>query len=159
MSPNSAFTARRARHVLLGAAVLSASVLAGSLAAPAAHAGYSTCASEPVATFSNGYVMDMDATISDDASDVQEVDYTLNVPAGVKLVSWTDTGVVGPKDKYSVNANNKAGNYTAGVTAQTATPNMNVAASTILLNATGAQVSHSSASGHSNQQLWMQVAG
>ena len=159
MSPSSAFTARRARHLLLGAAILSASVLAGSLVAPAAHAGYSTCASEPVAILSNGYAIDVTASINTDASDVRNVSYTLNIPSGVSLVSWTDTAAVGPKDTYSVNANNSAGNYTVGVTAVTGTPNLSVKASTTLVNATKVKVSGNSASGHSKQQLWMKVSG
>ena len=159
MSPRSAFTARRARHLLLGAAILSASVLAHSPTAPDAQAQTGACASEPVAILSNGYTIDMDATISDDASDVQQVNYTLNIPSGVSLVSWTDTSTVGPKDTYSVNANNSAGNYTVGVTAVTGTPNLSVKASTTLVNASKVKVSGNSASGKTKQQLWMSVSG
>ena len=159
MSPSSAFTARRARHLLLGAAILSASVLAHSPTAPDAQAQTGACASEPVAILSNGYTIDMDATISDDASDVQQVNYTLNIPSGVSLVSWTDTAAVGPKDTYSVNDNNSAGNYSVGVSVDTGTPNVGVTASTTLVNPTKVKVSGNSASGHSKQQLWMKVSG
>jgi hypothetical protein len=164
--PFSAFTARRAGHLLLGAAILSASVLAlsgsvlaGSLVAPDSHASTGTSTSEPVAVLSNGYALDMDTTIQDSARDVQQVNYTLNVPSGVTLVSWTDTAALGPADRYSVNANNNAGNYSVGVWADTGTPKMQVAASTDLVAATGAHVSASSDSGVSQQQLWRHVSG
>jgi hypothetical protein len=159
MAPSSAFTARRAYHLLLGAAILSASVLARSLVAPHAQAGTGACTSDPIAVLSNGYALDMVATISDDASDVQQVSYTLNIPSGVSLVSWTDTTALAPKDTYSVNANSSAGNYTVGVTVDTGTPNITVTASTTLVNATKVKVSANSASGHSQQQLWMHVSG
>ena len=158
MSPSSAFTARRARHLLLGAAILSASVLAHSPTAPDAQAQTGACASEPVALLSNGYTIDVTASINTDASDVRNVSYTLNIPSGVSLVGWADTATLGPKDTYSVNANNNAGNYTVGVSAKTGTQ-ASVTASTTLVNATKAHVSNNSASGHNNQQLWMSVSG
>ena len=158
MSPISAFTARRACHLLLGAAVLSASLLAGSLTAPVTHAGLAGCRSDPVALLSNGYTLDLNATLDVDASNVQNVRYTLNVPSGVSLVSWTDTAALGPKDTYTVNATNSAGNYTMGVSVDTATP-ASVTASTTLVNPLKVKVSGNSASGKSKQQLWMKVSG
>ena len=159
MSPIAAFTARRACHLLLGAAVLSASLLAGSLTAPVTHAGLAGCRSDPIAILSNGYALDVNATVDVAVSAVQNVRYTLNIPSGVSLVSWTDTAAVGPKDTYSVNANNSAGNYAVGVSADTGTPNVGVTASTTLVNPTKVKVSGNSASGHSKQQLWMKVSG
>jgi hypothetical protein len=158
MTPISAFTARCARHLLLGAAILSATVLACSPVAPDAQAGTGACTSEPVAILSNGYAIDVTANVGTSASDVQNVSYTLNIPKGVSLVSWTDTATLGPRDTYSVNANNNAGNYTVGVSAKTGTQ-ASVTASTDLVNATHAHVSSNSASGQSNQQLWMSVSG
>lgn len=133
-------------------------MLARSLVAPGAQAGTGACTSEPIAILSNGYALDVTANISDDAGDVQQVSYTLNIPSGVSLVSWTDTAALGPKDSYSVNANNSAGNYTVGVSANTGTK-VNVSASTDLVNVTKVHVAANSASGHSNQQLWMHVSG
>jgi hypothetical protein len=158
MSPISAFTARRACHLLLGVAVLSASLLAGSLTAPVTHAGLAGCRSDPIAMLSNGYTLDLNATLDVDASAVQNVRYTLNIPSGVSLVSWTDTAALGPKDTYTVNATNSAGNYTMGVSVDTATP-ASVTASTTLVNPLKVKVSGNSASGKSKQQLWMQVSG
>jgi hypothetical protein len=59
MAPRSTFTARRAGYVLLGAAVLSASLLARSLVAPDTHAAIGGCRSDPVVTLSNGYAFDL----------------------------------------------------------------------------------------------------
>jgi hypothetical protein len=158
MSPIAAFTARRACHLLLGVAVLSASLLAGSLMAPVTHAGIAGCASDPVAILSNGYTLDVTATMDVDASAVRNVRYTLNIPSGVSLVSWTDTAALGPKDTYSVNATNSAGNYTVGVSVDTGTQ-ASVTASTTLVSPTKVKVSGNSASGKSKQQLWMKVSG
>lgn len=158
MSPISAFTARRGRHLLRGTAILSATVLACSLVAPDAHAGTGACTSEPVAVLSNGYAIDMQATVQDSASDVQNVSYTLKVPSGVSLVSWTDTATLGPKDTYSVNSTNNAGNYSAGVSVNTGTKS-SVSASADLVAAKKSTVSSNSASGQSNQQLWMSLSG
>jgi hypothetical protein len=158
MTPVSAFTARRARHLLRGAAILSATALACSLVAPDAHAATGACTSEPVAILSNGYALDMDATIQDDASDVQNVAYTLKIPSGVSLVSWTDTAILGPKDSHSVSSTGSSGSYSVSVQAKTGTQ-VGVTASTVLVNAGGAHVSSNSASGHSSQQLSMSVSG
>jgi hypothetical protein len=158
MTPSSAFTAHRARHLLLGAAILSATVLACFPMAPDAHAATGSCTSEPVAILSNGYALDMDATIQDDASDVQNVNYTLKVPSGVSLVSWTDTAALGPKDSHSVSSSGSSGSYRVSVQAKTGAQ-VSVTASTVLVNAGGAHVSSNSASGHSSEQLSMSVSG
>jgi len=159
MSSISAFTACRARHLLRGVAILSATVLACSLVAPDAHAATGACRSEPVAILSNGYVIDMDATIQDDASDVQSVHYTLKLPSGVSLVGQpVDNAILGPKDTYSVNSGGSAGSYSVGVQAKTGTQ-ASVSATSVLVNATKAKVSNDSASGHSSQQLWMSLSG
>jgi len=159
MSPISAFTARRACHLLRGAAILSATALACSLVAPDAHAATGACRSEPVAILSNGYAIDMDATIQDDASDVQSVNYTLKLPSGVSLVGRpVDNAILGPKDTYSVNSGGSAGSYSVGVQAKTGTQ-ASVSATSVLVSATKAKVSSNSASGHSSQQLWMSLSG
>jgi uncharacterized NAD-dependent epimerase/dehydratase family protein len=158
MSPFSAFTARRGRQLLRGAAILSATVLACSLVAPDVHATTGSCRSEPVVVLSNGYAIDMNATVSDDASDVQSVNYTVKVPSGVSVVSHVDDAILGVKDTYSVDSSNNAGNYTVGVSVNTGTKS-SVSATADLVNALHAHVSSNSASGTSNQQLWMSVSG
>jgi hypothetical protein len=159
MSPFSADTARRARHLLLGAAILSATVLACFPMAPDAHAATGACRSEPVVILSNGYALDMNATIQDDASDVQSVNYTVNIPSGVSVVGTpVDDAVLGVKDHYSFSSNGPAGSYSVGVTANTGTK-VSMSATTDLVNGKKAHVSSDSASGNSNSQLWMRVSG
>jgi len=160
MSSISAFTACRARHLRRGVAILSATVLACSLVAPDAHAATGACRSEPVVILSNGYTLDINATIQDDASDVQSVNWIVNMPSGVRVVGTpVDNGkVLGPKDHYSYSSNGPAGSYSVGVSAVTGTK-VSMSATTDLVHATKAHLSHDSASGNSNSQLWMRVSG
>jgi hypothetical protein len=166
MSPISAFTARRARRLLLGAAILSATVPACFPVAPDAHAATGACRSEPVAILSNGYAIDMEADIQDPAdplgtgSDVQSVNYTLKLPSGVSLVGQPvdNAKVLAPKTTYSVSSTNNAGNYTVGVSVNTGTK-ASVSATAALVAAKKLQLSSNSASGQSNQQLWMSLSG
>ena len=157
MSLGSAFTARRARHLLHGAALLSATVLACSPVAPDAQAQTGVCRSEPIVALSNGETLDFNATIQDDPSDVQGVYWTVNLPAGVSPVGPpVDNAILGPKDHYSFSSNGPAGSYSVGVSATTVT-NVSMSATTDLVSAKKV-VSHDSASGNSNSQLWMRVS-
>jgi hypothetical protein len=158
MSPISAFTARRARHLLRGAAILSATALAVSLVAPDAQAGTSACRAEPIVALSNGGALDINATIQDDPSDVQSVNWTVNLPAGVSPVGPpVDNAILGPKDHYSFSSNGPAGSYSVGVSAASGT-NVSMSATTDLLSKKKV-VSSDSTSGNSNSQLWMRVTG
>jgi hypothetical protein len=167
MSPISAFTARRACHLLLSAGVLSASVLAGSLA-PDAHASTGACTSEPVWNLSNGVQIDTTTNISNDpaatpptwSNDVQSVNYTVQLPAGVSVVgpvvdTGSNGGILTPKDQFSYTSG-PAGRYRVGVNVSTGTK-ATVSASTTLLHAPNPSVTQTGASGQSGQQLWMTV--
>jgi len=159
MAPSSAFTARRARHLLLGAAILSASVLARSLMAPDTHAAIGGCRSDPVVTLSNGDALDLHATVDDIATDVPLVSYTLHGPAGTSVRAEVDTAVLGPKDRFQYLADPPAGTFSAGVKVTTGTPEKSMTATTVLVDATGAALSTDSASGQSPQMLQMNVSG
>src|SRR5438270_12121766 len=114
MDPRSAFTARRAGYVLLGAALLSASLLARSLGAPDTHAAIGGCRSDPFVTLSNGYVFDLSAVVSDTYYDVQLVSYTLHDPVGTWVTSEVDTAVLGPKDTFQFYSDEPLNTYSAG---------------------------------------------
>jgi hypothetical protein len=159
MAPISAFTARRARHLLLGAALLSASVLAHSLMAPDTHAAIGGCRSDPVVTLSNGAALDLHATVDDTATDVQQVSYTLSGPKGTSVTGEVDTTVLGPKDRFQYSANGPAGTYSASVKVTTGTPGKSVTAAMDQVDATGTVLSTGSASGQSPQTLQMNVSG
>src|SRR5437764_5547457 len=115
MRHTSAFTTRRARYVLLGTAVLSASLLARSLLAPDTHAAIGGCRSDPVVTLSNGAALDLHASVDDTATDVQQVSYTLSGPKGTSVTGEVDTTVLGPKDRFQYSANGPARTYSACV--------------------------------------------
>src|SRR5436305_10619659 len=100
MPPPSVFTARRAGHLLLGVTVLSASLLARSLLAPATHAAIGDCRSDPVVTLSNGHALDLSAVVDDTTTDVRQVSYTLHAPLGTWVTSEVDTSALGPRDTF-----------------------------------------------------------
>jgi hypothetical protein len=158
MSPISAFTARRARHLLLGAALLSANVLAPSLMAPDTHAAIGGCRSDPIVTLSNGVAVDLHATIDDTSENVQQVSYSLTIPKGTSVTGEVDSSVLGPKDKFQYSANGQAGTYSATVKVKTVAPGKSVSAGMELVNA-GSVLSSSSDSGQSPDLLQMSVSG
>jgi hypothetical protein len=148
--------------MLLGAAVLSASLLARFLVAPDTHAAIGGCRSDPVVTLSDGKVLDLSAVVSDTYDDVQLVSYTLHAPVGTSVTSAVDTSILGPKDTFQFYADEPPGTYTASAKVNTLTPQMPVAATTDLVSPTGAVsssvLSADSASGQSPQTLWMDVS-
>ena len=159
MDPRSAFTARRGGYVLLGAAVLSASLLTRSLVAPATHAAISGCRSDPVVTLSNGDALDLHATVEDAYSDVQQVSYTLHAPIGTWVTSEVDTSVLGVKDSFHFYADEPANTYSAAAKVDTLTPQIAVVAATDLVSVNVPVLSVARVSGQSQQTLWMNVSG
>src|SRR5215471_4142917 len=149
MRHTSKFTARHAGPMLLGAAVLSASLLARSLIAPAAHASLGGCRSDPVVTLSNGHAFDLHATINDTYDDVQLVSYTLHAPVGTWVTSEVDTALLGPKDTFQFYADKPANTYSAGTKVTTLTPQIPVVAATDLVALGGTPLSTDWASGQS----------
>ena len=161
MAPISAFTARRTRHMLLGVALLSASLLAHALVAPATHAAIGGCNSDPVVTLSNGDVLDLHATVTDTYDDVDQVSYTLYVPNGVWVTSEVDTSLLGGKDAFQYNGTKyQAPNtYSVSVQVNTGASQIPVVAATDLVKVTGTVLSIDRVSGQSQQMLWMNVSG
>src|SRR5437588_8370228 len=127
MAPISAFTARRTRHMLLGAALLSTSLLAHSLVAPDTHAAISGGRSDPVVTLSNGVTLDLSTVVNDTTTDVQQVSYTLHAPIGTWVTSEVDTSMLGPKDTFHFYADKPPGTFSVGSKVTTLTPQIHVA--------------------------------
>jgi hypothetical protein len=75
-------------------------------------AGLITCGTDPIVTLSNGYLLKISTTINDAQSDVQNVTYTVNVPAGVSVtgVTYTGSGWNGKEQVY-VSSKNAPGTY------------------------------------------------
>jgi len=97
-----AFTTRHPRRALLGGALTAGGLLSGLLAVNTAHAAIG-CRSDPIVVLSNGVTLDLSATIYDDSSDVQQVNYTLQAPAGVWVQqAITTDGAVGYKEHFAV---------------------------------------------------------
>jgi hypothetical protein len=159
MAPSSAFPARRAGYVLLGVAVLSASLLAHALVAPATHAAIGGCRSDPVVTLSNGYAFDLHATVDDAYADIQQVTYTLHAPVGTWVTNEVDTSLLGGKETFLFRADNPPNTYTAATKVDTLTPQIPVVAATDLVKVTGTVLSIDRVSGQSQQMLWMNDSG
>jgi hypothetical protein len=159
MAPISAFPARHPARTLLGVALLSASLLAHSLVAPATHAAIGGCRSDPIVTLSNGYAFDLHATVYTTYDDVQLVTYTLHAPVGTWVTSEVDTSLLGGKETFLFRADNPPNTYTAATKVDTLTPQIPVVAATDLVNATGTALSTDRVSGQSQQMLWMNVSG
>ena len=153
------FPTRRLSRTLLGTTALSAGLLARSLIAPDSHAAIGGCRSDPVALLSNGYTLDLSAALDDSTSDLQQVQYTLDIPVGVTLLSWTDTAALGPYDTFSVNAVNAAGHFSVAVKADTETPDVRVTASTDLVSPSDVTLSTYAVSGVSQETRWTHVSG
>src|SRR5439155_10658200 len=122
-------------QILLGTAALSAGLLATSLIAPDAHAHVGGCRSDPIVTLSNGNTLDLSAVVSDTATDVQQVSYTLHAPAGTSVTREVDTSVLAPKDAFQFYADNPPNPYSVAATVPTLTPQIPVAVTTVLFNA------------------------
>ena len=152
----SMFTARRAGPMLLGVAVLSASLLARSLLAPDTHAAVGGCRSDPVVTLSNGHALDLSAVVTDTYDDVQLVSYTLHAPVGTWVTGEVDTSVLGPKDTFQFYADEPPNTYSVATQVTTLTPQISVTATTDVVTGNGA--STASASGQSRQSLWMDIS-
>jgi hypothetical protein len=159
MAPISAFPVRHPGRTLLGVAVLSASLLAHALVAPATHAAIGGCRSDPIVTLSNGYAFDLHATVYTTYDDVQLVTYTLHAPVGTWVTNEVDTSVLGGKETFLFRADNPPNTYTAATKVDTLTPQIPVVAATDLVNATGTALSTDRVSGQSQQMLWMNVSG
>jgi hypothetical protein len=76
----------RGRIVLAGALLLIISVIS-TATVPSASAGLRACRADPVILLSNGEIVQTDVAIMTDAANVEQVLYTLHVPAGVSVIS------------------------------------------------------------------------
>jgi hypothetical protein len=138
-------------RVLLLAALLFATLLAGPLTSRAALAKLSVCRTDPVIMLSNGRTVAMVATFTTDPSLLTHITYTVVAPAGVTILRVTYS--VAPftsKEKVVLSATNLLKTYTLSTMAQTnSSPFSLVAADTLSNTSTKATISTGSASGMS----------
>src|SRR5579884_3880257 len=102
---------RRLSGALAATASLACGLLAGTLEA---HAAYQVCRTDPIVLLSNGRQLNIVESVSDVASDINAIQYSVHVPSGVGVRKITYTG--GPlKGKESVTFYTDAasGQYTA----------------------------------------------
>ena len=96
---------------LSAVAAITAAVLLAALS-PEAGAAAFRCRSDPAVLLSNGSIIDISADIDALPWDIQTVDYTMHVPAGVRVLlvirtpSWPTT-----RETFKVVADQPAGTY------------------------------------------------
>jgi hypothetical protein len=144
------------RLALLGAFILSGSLLASPGLAPA-HAELAGCYSDPVVVLSNGLTLDLSNTINDADTDVRQVSYTIHAPAGTSVVSVTYTsGPLGPKETLEVVADGGMDQYSIASVVTTLTPSISVVASAEAVSTSGTATA--TEAGWNNQQLLLTIS-
>lgn len=121
----------RSRRVLAGSAIVLAGLLSGPLMPRHALALYSSCRADPKVYLSNGSMVTLTATISDSATDVSGVQYTLHAPAGTSVTNVVYTGgSFAGKERLSFYADDPANTYDSATLVGTHASNIAVTAST-----------------------------
>src|SRR5438309_5954658 len=113
MAPRSAFTARRAGYMFFFSAIRPAPLPTLFPYTTLFRSAIGGCNSDPVVTLSNGAVLDLHATVSDNYDDVQQESYNRHAPAGAWVTSEVDTSLLGGKDTFLFRADNPPNTYSA----------------------------------------------
>jgi hypothetical protein len=143
-----------ARQLAVIAVALLLMLATGSVASPRAHAGFTTCRSDPVVVLSNTATVDLQAAISDSTSDVRHVTYTLHVPAGLRVLAIVNTdGLIGLVETVNVYADDSRNTYDASTIVTTGQSAVPVTASAAVVSVLGVTLGAKSASGKSGQSL------
>lgn len=146
------------RRALLGTAILAAGLLAGPLMPGHAFALYSSCRSDPKVQLSDGSVVTLQATISDDAADIRNIQYTLHAPVGTTVTDVVYTG--GPfaaKETLQVYADNPANTYDSDTVVSTGANKISV--ETMAQVSSADSVVSGSTSGYNAQILHVRPTG
>jgi hypothetical protein len=122
-----------------------------------AHASLGGCNGDPVVVLSNGVTIDLNASISDNLSDVQQVVYTLHAPGGTSVVSVVYTsGLLGPKEVLRFYSDNLPSTYDTSTRVSTYSTGITVTTSTSVVPVTGLPAS-AWTSGYNQQNLRVSV--
>jgi hypothetical protein len=82
----------------------------------------------------DGVIVDLSANISDAASDVQNVAYTLHVPTGTaKILAINTSLILGPKETFSFVDDQPPGQYYSTTTVTTGAGGVAVSAKTVVI--------------------------
>lgn len=146
------------RRPVLATGALAATLLALALPTPAARAAIGACGSDPAVVLSNGVTVDLSASIADDATDVQQVAYTLHAPAGTTVVAWIGTdGPLGPAETLRYVADDAPDTYDSSTTVRTGATGVSVTA-TMTLVPPVAPLASTSTSGRDRQALPLRLS-
>jgi hypothetical protein len=122
---------RYGRHLVLSTMVLAGWLATGPALGPGARADLVGCRSDPVVLLSNGVALDLSADIVDTIGDVQQVSYTLHVPADTFALAVIGTdGLMGLKESFSISADGAPNTYTTDTLVKTLAPGVGVVATT-----------------------------
>jgi hypothetical protein len=132
--------------LFVGACVLVASVVGGSLAAHKSSAAYTVCRTDPKVTLSNGTVVSMEVDVYADVSQIRSVKYIVHVPQRLTTVSVSYDGY-GYLETVAVIADERGTTYITDTLVNTKSPARVTAISSI--SGLGTQ----SQSGNSGQHL------
>jgi hypothetical protein len=143
---------RYRRHLVLSTIVLAGWLATGPGLGLSAQADLIGCRSDPVVRLSNGVTLDLSADIDDTVDDVQQVSYTLHIPAGTFPLAVVGTdGIMGLKESFSVSTDSAPNAYTTDTVVTTLAPGVGVVATTAAVNVI--TIGQASATGKTPQHL------
>jgi hypothetical protein len=142
------------RRVWLAGVLLLVGIFTGPLVAHPAAASIGFCRTDPMVKLSDGTVVHLKVEVHDAASDVQQITYTLHVPAGTSLDQVHYAGPLSGKENVLVFADSPANTYDTDTLVSTGTPAVDVSASTSVSG-----VGSGATSGTSGQDLLVHIAG
>lgn len=148
---------RGSQHIRLAAiAALMSAALLGSAAGPNNASAASACRTDPVLVLSNGAEVQLASAIGTDYSNVRSVVYTVHAPRGtaVLLTIYTDNPL-GSKERVQFYADQPSNTYTTDTVVNTVTGNSSVTATGLLVSALRITLASGSASGMTNQHVYM----
>jgi len=149
-----------ARRAVTGSLAVVLIIGTGSWYAMNTYAHVGGCRTDPIIKMSNGKQLELTATITDDATNVSKVIYTLHIPAGVQVTSEIFTGnTFAGKESITVLADGANNAYTAGFVASDKNSVSVTDNATLRHTGTGTATASQSVSGVTNQNLRVSFAG
>jgi hypothetical protein len=109
----------KSKKFLVIALVVGAALAAMTFRTGDAFAGVTVCATDPIVTLSNGVTITMVNNISDTESDIQNVNYTLHIPAGVRVTNVQYDNTYGSLESFNWTADQSSGCYRGQTTVTT----------------------------------------
>jgi hypothetical protein len=140
------------RGFLLGA-VLAAGLVGIPWHAQGALASIGSCRTDPMLMFSNGTVIKLETRIGDSSSDVQQIIYTVNAPAGTTVTNIVYTGgELKDRESVQVQTSNSANSYDTSTQVFTGQSGVSVTAETKIPS-----VANGSATGFAGDTLLVHI--